>query len=36
MIADAMGWKLDRVTDEIQPKIADGAVSSEFLTVEAG
>ena len=22
MIADAMGWKLDRVTDEIEPKIA--------------
>jgi 4-hydroxy-tetrahydrodipicolinate reductase len=36
MIADAMGWKLDRVTDEIQPRIADAAVSSEFLTVEKG
>jgi hypothetical protein len=36
MIADAMGWKLDRITDEIQPKIAAGAVSSEFLTVEPG
>ena len=24
MIADALGWKLDRITDEIQPKIADG------------
>jgi 4-hydroxy-tetrahydrodipicolinate reductase len=36
MIADAFGWKLDRVTDEIQPKIADRQVSSEFLTVEAG
>ena len=23
MIADAMGWKLDRVTDEIAPKIAE-------------
>ena len=23
MIADALGWKLDKVTDEIQPKIAD-------------
>ena len=22
MIADAMGWKLDRITDEIQPKMA--------------
>ena len=23
MIADALGWKLTRITDEIQPKIAD-------------
>jgi 4-hydroxy-tetrahydrodipicolinate reductase len=36
MIASAMGWKLDGVTDEIQPKIADARVSSEFLTVEPG
>ena len=36
MIADAMGWKLDRVTDEIQPKIAAGRVTSQFLTVEPG
>ena len=36
MIADAMGWKLDRVTDEIQPKIATGTVASEFLAVDAG
>lgn len=36
MIADAMGWKLDRVTDEIQPKVADIRVSSEFLVVEPG
>lgn len=36
MIADAMGWKLDRVTDEIQPKIAAARVASQFLTVEAG
>jgi 4-hydroxy-tetrahydrodipicolinate reductase len=36
MIADAMGWKLDRVTDEIQPKIADKPVSSQFLSVEPG
>jgi hypothetical protein len=36
MIADAMGWKLDRVTDEIEPKIASKSVSSSFLTVEAG
>jgi 4-hydroxy-tetrahydrodipicolinate reductase len=36
MIADALGWKLDRVTDEVQPKIADQTVASEFLSVEAG
>lgn len=36
MIADAMGWKLDRIVDEIQPKIADKAVSSDFLTVQPG
>jgi len=22
MIADGLGWKLDRITDEIQPRIA--------------
>jgi 4-hydroxy-tetrahydrodipicolinate reductase len=36
MIAEAMGWRLDRITDEIQPKIAEAPVSSEFLTVDAG
>jgi hypothetical protein len=36
MIADALGWKLDRITDEIQPKIADAPVESQFLDVEAG
>jgi 2,4-diaminopentanoate dehydrogenase len=36
MIADAMGWKLDRITDEIEPKIATSTVSSEFLAVDAG
>ncbi|HWO88378.1 MAG TPA: hypothetical protein VNL98_04430 [Gemmatimonadales bacterium] len=36
MIGDAMGWKLDRITDEIAPKIAEAAVSSEFLDVEPG
>jgi len=36
MIGDAMGWKLDRVTDDIEPKMADKRVTSEFLTVEAG
>ena len=36
MIADAMGWKLDKVTDEIQPKIADKTVESEFIAVDPG
>ena len=30
------GWKLDKVTDEIHPKIATESVSSQFLTVDAG
>ena len=36
MIADALGWTLNRVTDEIEPKIAEKPVSSQFLNVEAG
>ena len=36
MIADAMGWKLDKVTDEIHPKIADKLVESELLAVDPG
>jgi len=36
MIADAMGWKLDTITDQIEPKVADRAVSSQFITVEKG
>ena len=36
MIADALGWTLDRITDEIEPKIADKPVASQFLNVEAG
>ena len=36
MIADAFGWKLDRVTDQIKPKIADQTVESEFLAVDPG
>ncbi len=36
MIADAMGWKLDNVTDEIQPKIAIETVASEYLAVDPG
>jgi 4-hydroxy-tetrahydrodipicolinate reductase len=36
MIADALGWKPDRVSDEIQPKIAETRIESSQLTVEAG
>ncbi len=36
MIADAMGWSIDRITDDIVPKIAEARVSSQFLTVEPG
>ena len=36
MIADAMGWKLDKVTDDIQPKIADKGVESELIAVDPG
>jgi 4-hydroxy-tetrahydrodipicolinate reductase len=36
MIADALGWKLDRITDEIEPKIATETVVSEFLAVDEG
>jgi 2,4-diaminopentanoate dehydrogenase len=36
MIADAFGWKLDKVTDEIKPKIAAETVASEFLAVDPG
>ena len=36
MIADALGWQLDRITDEVRPKMADATVASEFLAVDAG
>ena len=36
MIADAMGWKVDRITDEIEPKMAVTKVTSQFLSVEPG
>ena len=36
MIADAMGWKLDKVTDEIHAKIADKGVESELIAVDPG
>lgn len=36
MIAAALGWKLDRITDEVRPRIADRAVASEQLSVAPG
>jgi 2,4-diaminopentanoate dehydrogenase len=36
MIADALGWQLDGITDEVKPKIADATVASEFLAVDPG
>ncbi len=36
MIADALGWTLDRITDDIQPKLASVTTSSEFLAVDPG
>jgi 4-hydroxy-tetrahydrodipicolinate reductase len=36
MIADALGWKIDRITDEVKPKIAEAPVSSEFIHVAPG
>ncbi len=36
MIADALGWKLDKVTDEIQPKIAEWPVASDLIAVDPG
>jgi len=36
MIADALGWKLDRITDDIQPRIATQTVASEYLAVDPG
>ncbi len=36
MIADALGWTLDRISDDVQPKLASVTVSSEFLAVDPG
>jgi hypothetical protein len=36
MIADAMGWTLDRITDDIQPKLATATISSDYLAVDPG
>ena len=36
MIGDAIGWSLDRITETIEPKIADKSVESELLAVDPG
>ena len=36
MLADAMGWRLDRVTEEVKPKFANETVASDYLAVDAG
>jgi 4-hydroxy-tetrahydrodipicolinate reductase len=36
MIGDALSWKLDRITDDIKPQIADHEVASELLAVDRG
>jgi len=36
MIGDAIGWKLDAISDDVSPRVADHAVASEWLSVAAG
>ena len=36
MIADALGWTLDRISDQVQPKLASATTSTEFLAVDPG
>ena len=36
MIADSLGWTLDQIKDDIQPKLAQVTISSEFLAVDPG
>jgi 4-hydroxy-tetrahydrodipicolinate reductase len=36
MIADAMGWTLTRITDDVAPMIAAATVESELLAVDPG
>ena len=36
MIADAVGWRLDRIASDLRPKIASVTISSEFLAVDPG
>lgn len=36
MIGDAMGWRIERITDEVGPKLAERAIESECHIVAAG
>jgi len=36
MIGDALGWKLDRITDDVRPRMATEAVAGELLAVDPG
>ena len=36
MIADALGWTLDRITDDVKPVFAQKTVASELLAVDKG
>jgi 4-hydroxy-tetrahydrodipicolinate reductase len=36
MIADAMGWKLDRISEDIHPRFADRDVTGGHVAIEAG
>lgn len=36
MIGDAVGWTLERITDDIEPKIAEQTVASDLLAVDPG
>lgn len=36
MIAASLGWEMERITDVIEPKIAEQQVSSQYMTVEVG
>ena len=36
MIADALGWTLERITDDVKPVFAEKTVASELLAVDKG
>src|SRR3990172_3921150 len=36
MIADGLGWELERITEDLGPIVADAEVWSDFLTVKKG